>query len=297
MIKYLELTAPELNDFRQVKIISIEVAEGDTVEIGDTLFRVKNGDNEIDLPSTRAGKICELIVLVGENISVMTPLLLLETEVAGSTATPFINAIQESVSSKEVVIDKPVKKTKTKKTKTKKKKTRSSKSVQTESIPAASAQPELSQAEINAQQQSLDLAGKQEKKAKLRLSQTTNDTPSDDIKRSTVQGPDKQLISNTSEPIITKAESNMSNNTQTTKVTVPDIGGDNAKVIELHIKVGDAVSVDDSLITLESDKASMDVPSTAAGTVASISAQIDQEMGEGDLILELEASSDQAAQA
>jgi pyruvate dehydrogenase E2 component (dihydrolipoamide acetyltransferase) len=300
MIKYLELTAPESNDFRQVRIISIEVAEGDTVEIGDTLFRVKSGDNEIDLPSTRAGKICELIVLVGESISVMTPLLLLETEVAGSTATPHINANQKSESSKKVAVDKPVKKTSSKKTKAKKKKKKKKKSdqsLQAEPIRAEHAQPKLSQAEISAQRQSLDLAVKQEQKDMLRFSQATNDTPSDNIKHRTVQGSDKQSISNTSEPTIIKSESNMSNNTQTTKITVPDIGGDNAKVIELHVKVGDSVSVDESLITLESDKASMDVPSTAAGIVKSISAQIDQEMGEGDLILELEASSDQAAQA
>ncbi|MFT6046678.1 MAG: pyruvate dehydrogenase E2 component (dihydrolipoamide acetyltransferase), partial [Arenicella sp.] len=297
MIKYLELTAPELNEFRQVKITSIEVAEGDTVEIGDTLFRVKSGDKEIDLPSTRAGRICELIVLEGENISVMTPLLLLETEVAGSTATPHITASQESESNKKVAVDKPVKKTSTKKTKAKKKKTKIDRSVKAEPIRAEPAQLELSQAEISAQQQSLGLAVKQKQKDKLRLSQATNDTPLDNIERSTVKGSDKQSISDTSEQPITKAESNMSNNTQTTKITVPDIGGDNAKVIELHVKVGDFVSVDESLITLESDKASMDVPSTAAGIVASISAQTDQEMGEGDLILELEASSDQAAQA
>ena len=87
MIKYLELTAPESNQFRQAKILSIEVSEGDYVNIGDTLFKVQSGKKEIDLPTTLAGRITEIIATTGENISVMTPLVLLETEVAKSTAT------------------------------------------------------------------------------------------------------------------------------------------------------------------------------------------------------------------
>lgn len=284
MIKYVELTAPESNEFRQAKIISIEVTEGDSVEIGDTLFHVKSGNNEIDLPATRAGKICEVIVLEGENISVMTPLLLLETQVATSTATPPITASEESTSVKviaaakanessikEEVTKPPVKKTKAKKKKKEKKqkRTKSTKSVQTGS----------KQTKIEHQQQSLDLAAEPVLKADAALGQES----------------DTQSVLDIGESTITQAESTMSSNTQTSKISIPDIGGDTAKVIELHVKLGDTVGIDDSLITLESDKASMDVPSTIAGTVISISAQLDQEMGEGDLILELEISSDQAA--
>jgi pyruvate dehydrogenase E2 component (dihydrolipoamide acetyltransferase) len=299
MIKYLELTAPESDEFRQVRITSIEVAEGDTVEIGDTLFRVKSGRHEIDLPSTRAGKICEMIVLEGESISIMSPLLLLETEVAGSTATPHITVSQESASSetigaekptegssKEDLADSPVKDTKLKKKKQLKK-----------DEPNKLPKPEFRQAEINDRQRRLDLAGAHAEKAKLALNQALDNKLSDNNEDKTAQGSNKQSVSNTGEPTTTKAESIMSNNTQTTKITVPDIGGDTAKVIELHVKVGDSISVDDSLITLESDKASMDVPSTSAGIVAAISVQLDQEMGEGDLILELETSSSQAEQS
>ena len=52
------------------------------------------------------------------------------------------------------------------------------------------------------------------------------------------------------------------------QVEVPDIGGaEGAEVIELLVAVGDTVAVDQSLIVLESDKASMEIPSPAAGTV------------------------------
>ncbi|UTW09504.1 dihydrolipoyllysine-residue acetyltransferase [Pseudomonas benzenivorans] len=71
-------------------------------------------------------------------------------------------------------------------------------------------------------------------------------------------------------------------------VHVPDIGTDGkVKVIEVLVKAGDKVEADQSLITLESDKASMEIPSPAAGTVESVEVQLDAEVGTGDLILKL----------
>ena len=71
-------------------------------------------------------------------------------------------------------------------------------------------------------------------------------------------------------------------------IHVPDIGSSGkAKIIELLVKVGDTVEADQSLITLESDKASMEIPSPAAGVVESVSIKLDDEVGTGDLILKL----------
>ena len=58
---------------------------------------------------------------------------------------------------------------------------------------------------------------------------------------------------------------------QTIEVKVPDIGDySDVPVIDICVKVGDTVKVDDALVTLESDKATMDVPSSAAGIVKEI---------------------------
>ena len=74
-------------------------------------------------------------------------------------------------------------------------------------------------------------------------------------------------------------------------IHVPDIGSSGkAKIIELMVKVGDTIVADQSLITLESDKASMEIPSPAAGVVESISVKLDQEVGTGDLILKLKVT-------
>ena len=72
---------------------------------------------------------------------------------------------------------------------------------------------------------------------------------------------------------------------------VPDIGDfSDVDVIEILVNVGDTISIDDEVITLESDKASMDIPATAGGVVKEIKVAVGDKVGEGSLILILEAS-------
>lgn len=74
-------------------------------------------------------------------------------------------------------------------------------------------------------------------------------------------------------------------------VEVPDIGSaGKARVIELMIKAGDTVEEEQSLLTLESDKASMEIPSPVSGVVVEVLAKMDSEVSEGDLICRIEVS-------
>ncbi|MEE4461476.1 dihydrolipoyllysine-residue acetyltransferase [Azotobacter chroococcum] len=82
------------------------------------------------------------------------------------------------------------------------------------------------------------------------------------------------------------------------EIRVPDIGSSGkAKVIELLVKAGDQVQAEQSLIVLESDKASMEIPSPAAGLVESVSIALNDEVGTGDLILILRAEGSAPAAA
>ncbi|HIG70838.1 MAG TPA: dihydrolipoyl dehydrogenase [Myxococcales bacterium] len=75
------------------------------------------------------------------------------------------------------------------------------------------------------------------------------------------------------------------------EIRVPDIGEfDHVEVIEVLVSPGDTVEVEQSLITLESDKATMEIPSTQAGTVQSIAVAIGGNVSEGDVILRLDAA-------
>ncbi|EMS4897163.1 dihydrolipoyllysine-residue acetyltransferase, partial [Neisseria gonorrhoeae] len=82
----------------------------------------------------------------------------------------------------------------------------------------------------------------------------------------------------------------------TVQVAVPDIGGHtDVDVIAVEIKVGDTVAEDDTLITLETDKATMDVPCTAAGVVKAVFLEVGDKVSEGSAIIEVETAGSAAA--
>jgi len=205
MIKYLELTAPTTSAFRQAKIVSIECNEGDRVDQGATLFRVKSGGQEIDLPSTQEGRVVELIATVGENITLSTALLLLETEVEGSTATPPL-----TLESDNTVVEP----SKSNEAKTKN--------------PKETPDPETVANEN--EQENPDLLVEN-----FQLTQEVAPRPKSKTK------PQKKSQT----PAVSKT---MSSNS-TIEVTVPDIGADSAKVIEILVNVGDTVAPEDAAWT------------------------------------------------
>jgi len=83
----------------------------------------------------------------------------------------------------------------------------------------------------------------------------------------------------------------------TIKVNVPDIGDfKEIPVIEVLVKPGDTVKKEDSLVTLESDKATMDVPSSAEGTVKEIHVKVNDKVSQGHLIVTIEGGADTPAE-
>ncbi|MBL8433910.1 MAG: dihydrolipoyl dehydrogenase [Zoogloea sp.] len=78
---------------------------------------------------------------------------------------------------------------------------------------------------------------------------------------------------------------------QLMEVKVPDIGDfSEVPIIELFVKVGDSIKAEDAICTLESDKATMDVPSPATGVVAELLVKVGDKVGEGAVLLKLEAT-------
>ena len=84
---------------------------------------------------------------------------------------------------------------------------------------------------------------------------------------------------------------------QETRVQVPDIGDyKNVPIIEVHVKAGDTVEKEQSLITLESDKATMDVPSPVSGVVKEVLVEVGKTVSEGDVVVVMQGGSASAAQ-
>ena len=85
------------------------------------------------------------------------------------------------------------------------------------------------------------------------------------------------------------------------EIKVPDIGGhDNVDVIAVEVKAGDTIALDQTLITLETDKATMDVPADAAGVVQEVKIKVGDKVSEGSVILTVEtgvAAAEAPAQA
>src|SRR3982751_3583028 len=81
-------------------------------------------------------------------------------------------------------------------------------------------------------------------------------------------------------------------------IKVPDIGDfDEVSVIEVLVKPGDTVKAEQSLITVESDKASMEIPSSTAGVVKEIKVKLGDKVKQGSVVLVLEAEGGAAAPA
>ncbi|MCH1782092.1 2-oxo acid dehydrogenase subunit E2 [Psychrobacter glaciei] len=80
-------------------------------------------------------------------------------------------------------------------------------------------------------------------------------------------------------------------------IKAPDLGVDSAEVSEIMVEVGDVIEKDDNIILLESDKASVEVPSSAAGKVTKISVAVGDQVSEGMVLIELESEADSAEES
>jgi len=78
------------------------------------------------------------------------------------------------------------------------------------------------------------------------------------------------------------------------KVLVPDVGGDEVEVIEICFAAGDTLEADEGILTVETDKASMDIPAPFAGKLVSLSVSVGDKIKEGDVIAEMQSASDAA---
>ncbi len=79
-------------------------------------------------------------------------------------------------------------------------------------------------------------------------------------------------------------------------IKLPDIGDfDEVEVIEILVNVGDTIAIDDSIITLESDKASMEIPTPIAGVISSININIGDKIKQGDVIIAIESGENNSA--
>ena len=127
------------------------------------------------------------------------------------------------------------------------------------------------------------------KKKPSKKSTSTKKSTGDSDKQSSI---DFEKMSNDSAQESSKTQEN---NTTMSEIKVPDLGGaDAVEVIDILVNVGDIVSVDDPLMTVESDKASMDIPAANEGTITEIMVKVGDSVSEGDVVFKTDGDATDA---
>ena len=195
MSQIIEVKVPDIGDFDEVPVIELFVKVGDSIKVDDAIVTLESDKATMDVPSTVAGVVTEVLVALGSKVA--EGALLIKVETAGTAAV---------------------------------------------AAPAAAA-PAAAPAPVAAPVAAAPAAGG-----------------------------------------------------GVVEVKVPDIGDfDEVPVIELFVKVGDNIKVDDAIATLESDKATMDVPSTVSGVVKEVLIQLGSKVSEGTVLIKVESGAAAAA--
>ncbi|CAH1745194.1 pyruvate dehydrogenase, E2 subunit [Thauera humireducens] len=197
MSQLIEVKVPDIGDFDAVPVIELFVKVGDTIAVDDAIATLESDKATMDVPSSAAGVVKEILVGIGDKVAEGT--VLIKVEASGAAAAAPAPAA---------------------------------------AAPAPAAAPAVAAAAAPA--------------------------PA---------------------PAAPAATGGV------VDVKVPDIGDfDAVPVIELFVKVGDTIKVDDAIATLESDKATMDVPSSAAGVVKEVLVKVGDKVGEGSVLLKVETA-------
>ncbi len=202
MSQLIEVKVPDIGDFDAVPVIELFVKVGDTIAVDDAIATLESDKATMDVPSSAAGVVKEVLVGIGDKVGEGTVLIKIEAASAGAAVASSVGAAAAA-----------------------------------NAAPAAAPTPAPS-------------------------------APSGAAAGGVVE------------------------------VVVPDIGDfDAVPIIELFVKVGDTIKVDDAIATLESDKATMDVPSSAAGVVKEVLVALGDKVGQGKVLIKVETGAGAAVAA
>ena len=311
------IKVPDIGGSTDVEIIEIGVSEGDIIAPEDTMITLESDKASMDVPAPKGGKVVKVLVKEGDSVSEGDDILELESEDGGSEeassdAEPADDKPAEQTSAKNDA------ESSDSAAKTAKKSTGGGKrtveirvpdiggSTDVEIIEIAIAEgDELSEEDtlitLESDKASMDVPSPYSGKVVsiavkegdtvsegdlIGSMEIIGDADADDDNQPKASADDTE-VTETAEPEDAQSgeveESEGESKRQ--EIRVPDIGGsENVPVIEVAVAEGDEISEEDPLITLESDKASMDVPSPYKGKLVELAVKEGDTVSEGDLI-------------
>ncbi|WP_416139664.1 pyruvate dehydrogenase complex dihydrolipoyllysine-residue acetyltransferase [Halomonas sp. HK25] len=299
------IKVPDIGGSEDVEIIEIAVSEGDVIAAEDTLITLESDKASMDVPSPKGGKVIKVLVKEGDTVSEGDDIVELEAEGAGggdSSGESETPARSEPASEQatEPSAEKPAAKAGGGKRTVEIKVPDLGGSSDVEIIEVAVAEGDEVAAEdtlitLESDKASMDVPSPQAGKL-VSLTVKEGDTVSEGDVIGTMEiagegGGDAESAAEASEPEAAspepeeKQEEAGSGEPERREIRVPDLSGSSdVPIIEIAAAVGDEINEEDPLITLESDKASMDVPSPYKGKLLEVTVKEGDTVSEGDLI-------------
>lgn len=316
------IKVPDIGGSTDVEIIEIAVSEGDVIAPEDTMITLESDKASMDVPAPKGGKVVKVLVKEGDTVSEGDDILELEAEGegGGEDEAEQEEAQQESAPAEEdQAEEKPAKQDSDKQAQPKpaKKSGGGKRTVEikvpdiggsenVEIIEVAVAEGDEVNAEdalitLESDKASMDVPSPHSGKL-VSLAVKEGDTVSEGDLIGTMEiagegGDDEgepEEAASSDEAVSETAEADepqegeveeTEGESQRKEIRVPDIGGsENVPIIEVAVSEGDEINEEDPLITLESDKASMDVPSPYKGKLVELAVKEGDTVSEGDLI-------------
>jgi pyruvate dehydrogenase E2 component (dihydrolipoamide acetyltransferase) len=287
------IRVPDIGGATDVEVIEISIKVGDTVEVDQSIIVLETDKASMDVPSSMAGKVTSISVKVGDKVSEGDDVLVIEIE--GVTAS-----VPEAKEDAPVVAEAP-------KAKAAPASAPSASSEKKVSVPDIGGATDVEVIEVCVAEG--DMVEEGDSIIVLETDKASMDIPSPftgkigkisiKVGDTVSEGADVLMImAESSDSAVTEDEApkeeaapavapSVSGGVET--VNVPDIGGaEGVEVIEVAVSAGDKVAEGDSIIVLETDKASMEIPAPKSGTVKSVSIKVGDKVSEGHAVLELE---------
>ncbi|WP_347331928.1 pyruvate dehydrogenase complex dihydrolipoyllysine-residue acetyltransferase [Marinimicrobium locisalis] len=305
------IKVPDIGGSEDVEVIEIGIAVGDTVEAEDTLVTLETDKASMDIPCPKAGKIAKVLVKEGDKVSEGSPLVELEGEGAGDEEET--QASKSEGQSEEKSEDKPESKEAAPKKEAKPSSGGSEVDIPVPDIGGSEgvevieicvkSGDEVSEGDslivLETDKASMEIPSPQGGTiSSIALKEGDKVSQGDLIGKMKSAGGEEAAQESEGEASEKEEKPAAAQSGGEQDVPVPDIGGaEGVEVIEVCVSEGDEVSEGDSLIVLETDKASMEIPSPASGKIKSIALKEGDKVSQGDKIGVMETEGGGSAEA
>ncbi|OOF83067.1 pyruvate dehydrogenase complex dihydrolipoyllysine-residue acetyltransferase [Rodentibacter ratti] len=262
----------------EVTVTEVMVKVGDTIAVDQSIINVEGDKASMEVPAPEAGVVKEVLVKVGDKVTTGTPMLVLDSAEATAPASApaqEVKAVEAPVAASIVEVNVPD--------------IGSDEVNVTEIMVKVGDSVEVDQSIINVEgdKASMEVPAPIAGVVKEILINVGDKVSTGKlIMKFEVAG----AVSSVSAPVQESAPAAAPATSAIKDVNVPDIGGDEVNVTEIMVAVGDTVSEEQSLITVEGDKASMEVPAPFAGVVKEILVKSGDKVSTGSLIMRFEVA-------